>query len=53
MDSALDNKEISYKQEVIRKCIHLVSLSIPIGYFLLDKTVTLFILIPITAIFVI
>lgn len=42
------NFEISYKQELIRKCIHLCSLSIPIAYSYLDKEMTLTILIPLT-----
>ena len=40
--------EISYKQEVIRKCIHLISLSIPIVYSFITKELALLILIPLT-----
>jgi len=47
-----NNKEISYKQEILRKGIHLCSLSIPIGYALTDKELALTILIPITIIVV-
>jgi dolichol kinase len=43
-----NNFEISYKQELIRKGIHLCSLSIPIGYSLLDQTTALWILAPLT-----
>lgn len=42
------NFEISYKQELIRKSIHLCSLSIPIAYSFLDKETALTILIPLT-----
>lgn len=44
--------EISYKQELLRKGIHLCSLSIPIGYALTDKEFALTILIPLTIIIV-
>jgi len=44
-------REISYKEEVIRKTIHLTSISIPIGYSLLSKQTTLWILIPIAILF--
>lgn len=39
--------ENDFKQEIIRKGIHLCSLSIPIGYALLGKSVSLSVLIPI------
>ncbi len=45
-------KEISYQQELLRKGIHLCSLSIPVGYALTDKELALSILIPITIIVV-
>lgn len=44
---------IEYKNEVIRKLIHLFSLSIPIVYFLISKETALYILVPITLIFLI
>ncbi len=44
--------EISYKQELIRKAIHLCSLSIPIGYSFTDKETALTILIPLTVLIV-
>ena len=48
-----NNKEIPYSQELIRKTIHLISLSIPIGYTFLSKKVSLIVLLPITLLFVI
>jgi dolichol kinase len=45
-------KEISYQQEILRKGIHLCSLSIPVGYALTDKEFALSILLPITIIVV-
>lgn len=44
-------REITYKEEVIRKLIHLTSISIPIGYSLLSKETTLWILIPLAIAF--
>ncbi len=38
--------DIAYKNEVLRKSIHLCSLSIPIIYYFIHKTTALFILIP-------
>ena len=43
-----ENKEISYKNEIIRKCIHLNSLSIPIVYSFISYELALTILIPLT-----
>jgi dolichol kinase len=43
--------EHDYRVEVIRKLIHLVSLSIPIGYYFLSKSTALTILIPLTVAF--
>lgn len=43
--------ENEYKQELIRKGIHICSLSIPIFYAFMDKTTTLWILMPITILF--
>ncbi len=45
-------KNISYTQEVIRKLVHLFSLTIPIGYYFLDFNQAICILIPITILFV-
>jgi len=44
--------EQSYAGEVVRKGIHLCSLSIPLGYHYLEKSTTLSILLPVTAAFV-
>ncbi len=44
------NNDIEYKQEVYRKGIHLLSLSIPIVYSGIDRLLALQILIPITTI---
>lgn len=43
-----DKKEIGYKQEIIRKAIHLNSLSIPIVYSFITRETALTILIPLT-----
>ncbi|MCX7985248.1 MAG: dolichol kinase [Bacteroidetes bacterium] len=42
---------IDFKNEVIRKGIHLLSLSIPIIYYFIPKSLALSILIPLTAVF--
>jgi dolichol kinase len=47
----LRSVEESYTSEVIRKGIHLVSLSIPVIYFFIPKSVALTILIPLTLLF--
>jgi dolichol kinase len=47
------NADISFGAELLRKGIHLLSLSIPIGYALMTKQQALSILIPLTALFVI
>jgi dolichol kinase len=38
--------DIAYKNEVLRKSIHLCSLSIPVIYYFIHKTTALFILVP-------
>lgn len=43
-----ENIDISYKQELYRKGIHLFSLVIPLGYLLLTKEIALSLLVPIT-----
>ena len=50
--SMIKKNEISYKQEILRKGIHLCSLSMPIGYAFINKETFLSILIPITIIVV-
>ncbi len=47
------DREISYKQELIRKAIHLNSLSIPIIYSFITRELALTILIPLTILFVV
>jgi len=44
---------IDYKHEVVRKAIHLFSLSIPTIYFFITKQLALCLLVPITAAFII
>ncbi len=41
-------REISFTQELLRKGIHLISLSIPLLYIFVDKTTALLILLPLT-----
>jgi dolichol kinase len=47
----LPNVEQSYGVELVRKSIHLCSLSIPIAYYFISKSTALSILIPITVVF--
>lgn len=49
--NVLPNVEESYSVEVMRKAIHLSSLSIPIAYFFIDREVALAILLPLTLAF--
>lgn len=49
----LTNVEHSYSTELIRKAIHLCSLSIPVIYYFIPKSTALSILLPLTAAFVI
>ncbi len=44
--TAIDNGHIDYKSEVLRKTIHLCSLSIPIVYYFITRELALSILIP-------
>ena len=46
--TASDRATIDYKSEVIRKLIHLFSLSIPVVYYFITKELALSILIPLT-----
>ncbi len=46
--TAVDKGTIDYKNEILRKSIHLCSLSIPIVYYFVTKELALSILIPIT-----
>ncbi len=45
------SKQITFRAELARKAIHLLSLSIPIAYHFVDKTTALLILIPVALIF--
>ncbi|OGU11983.1 MAG: hypothetical protein A2X61_12345 [Ignavibacteria bacterium GWB2_35_12] len=45
--------EITYSQEVLRKSIHLMSLSIPITYTFIPQSIGLSILIPLTILFIV
>ncbi len=49
--SELQSAEHTYSAEIVRKGIHLVSLSIPVLYYFLPKTVALSVLIPLTIAF--
>ena len=51
--TGLPNVEHSYGSELIRKGIHLSSLSIPIIYYFLSKGAALTILVPVTALFLV
>ena len=44
---------IQYKNELVRKSIHLFSLSIPVIYFFISKHLALYLLVPITSAFII
>lgn len=48
-----DSATIEYKHEVVRKAIHMCSLSIPIVYYFLTKEQALWLLIPITSAFLV
>ncbi len=45
---ATDRATIDYQSEVLRKAIHLCSLSIPVVYYFITRELALFILIPLT-----
>ncbi len=47
--AAIDNGHIDYKSEVLRKAIHLCSLSIPVIYYFISRELALSILIPLAA----
>lgn len=48
-----DNATIEYRHEVVRKAIHMCSLSIPIVYYFISKDTALLILIPLTTAFLV
>ena len=48
-----ENRQITYKSEVLRKGIHLLSLSIPVVYAMISKATALWILVPLAFLFVV
>ncbi|MFH0735311.1 MAG: dolichol kinase [bacterium] len=44
-----DDNELNYKNELMRKSIHLCSLSIPIIYYFIERKLALFILVPLAS----
>ncbi len=46
--TTIDNGSIDYKSEILRKLIHLFSLSIPVIYYFITKELALTILLPLT-----
>ena len=48
-----DDRQITYKSELLRKGIHLMSLSIPFLYAILSKGQALWLLVPVTLVFVV
>lgn len=44
---------VDFKAELVRKAIHLVSLAIPLVYYFIPRSIALWVLIPMTAVFVI
>jgi dolichol kinase len=51
--SAAVQDNVDFKAELVRKAIHLISLSIPVIYYFIPKEIALWIIIPLTLIFVI
>ncbi len=47
----IDQRNIDYKAEIIRKSIHLCSLSIPIIYYFISREQALMLLVPVTMVF--
>ena len=43
---------MTYKQEILRKAIHFLSLFIPIGYLFVSRETALYILIPVSSVFI-
>ena len=52
MEQAAVQDTIDFKAELVRKGIHLLSLAIPAVYYFIPKTIALWILVPMTLIFV-
>ncbi len=53
MDQTVVQDTVDFKAELVRKGIHLVSLVIPLLYYFIPKSVALWILIPLTAAFIV
>ncbi len=53
MEQAAVQDTINFKTELVRKAIHFVSLSIPVIYYFISKELALWIIVPVTAIFII
>ncbi|MGO9481933.1 MAG: diacylglycerol/polyprenol kinase family protein [Candidatus Kryptoniota bacterium] len=53
MEQAAVQDTITLKTELVRKAIHLVSLSIPVIYYFISKELAIWIIMPVTAIFII
>lgn len=52
-EAAAGSQHVSFRFELLRKGIHMMSLSIPVGYFFITQQLALAILIPLTLAFVI
>ena len=44
---------VNFRAELVRKAIHLLSLTIPVAYFFISEELALWILIPLTLIFIV
>jgi dolichol kinase len=53
MEDTAVRDTVDFRAELVRKAIHLVSLSIPIVYYFISKELALIILVPLTVIFII
>lgn len=52
MEQAAVQDTVNFKAELVRKAIHLVSLSIPVIYYFIPKAIALWIIVPLTIIFI-
>jgi len=53
MEEVTVRDTINFRAELVRKAIHLVSLSIPVAYYFISKELALWIIVPLTIIFII
>jgi dolichol kinase len=53
MDQTVVQDSVDFRAELVRKGIHLISLAIPLVYYFIPKSVALWILVPLTAAFVV